>query len=381
MAKIRVDLGKRSYTIATGTGTWPESLSSALLRTKIGRARLFVIFDAQVYALHGRRILAELRKRNFETIELIVPSGEKAKSTPVLNDIYTYLLDHSIRRQDIVLACGGGVTSDLAGYAAATVLRGVRWGVLSTTLLGMVDAAIGGKTGINHAAGKNLIGAFWQPSFVICDTEFLHTLPERELIAGLGEVVKYAGLAGDQVLTALRDYLSGGNSRNDRLLARLIRLSAAYKAGIVSRDEREGQLRMLLNLGHTFGHAIEKALGFGRLLHGEAVLIGLLGAVELSIRSDAKRARRLASYRELLLEMMALVPVIKIDVDTVLTAMTVDKKRSVKNLRFVLLDAPGKPFITDAVSPSAARGAVKRMITQYQARGGRDAENTRRKRP
>ncbi len=370
MARIKVDLPGRAYPVVTGAGVWPKSLPQELNRHLKPGERLFVLLDARFYALHGRRVINLLRRNGLRPIELVVPSGEKAKQAGVVNDIYSFLLDQRIGRRDFILAGGGGVTSDLAGYVAATILRGVRWGVLSTTLLGMVDAAIGGKTGINHAAGKNLIGAIWQPSFVLCDTEFLHTLPIREMAAGLGEVAKYAGLVGDPVMTALRRYIAADNLFNERFLSQLVRLSAAFKAGIVARDEREGGLRMVLNLGHTFGHAIEKALGYGKVLHGEAVLAGLTGAAELSVRLRPAREARLRPYRDTLDALAPLVPPLDLTPANVIDAMQLDKKRSSQSLRFVLLDSPGQPFITDTVPARTLRGAVAAMLDHHRTTTG-----------
>jgi len=370
MARIRVKIPNRSYPVITGAGVWAKQLPAELKRC-VGRdQKLFVLFDARFYALHGDRLLRAIKRGGGRPIELVVPSGENAKQQSVVGDIYTFLLSRHIARGDFILACGGGVTSDLAGYVAATILRGVRWGVLSTTLLGQVDAAIGGKTGINHAAGKNLIGVIWQPTFVISDTEFLNTLPLREMAAGLGEVVKYAGLAGEPLLGVLKRYVAADNMFHERLLPHLVRLSAAYKADVVARDEREGGLRMVLNLGHTFGHALENVLGYGTLLHGEAILVGLTGALDLSIRLKPARTRRLAEYRDLLDDFAPLVPPFSADRDAVLAAMGFDKKRSGRNLRFVLLDSPGRPLITDTVPSRALRGAIKVMLDHHRTTGG-----------
>ncbi len=380
MAQIRVNLGDRSYPISVGSGKWENELSRRVKAVVRSEAKVFVLSDANVYSLFGSPIAAAVHRSERTAIELTLPAGEKTKSVRYLNDIHTFLLDHKVTRYDLIVAAGGGVLTDLAGYAAATVLRGIRWGAVSTTLLGMADAAIGGKTGINHPLGKNLIGAFWQPSFVICDTDFLQTLPVRQLIAGLGEVVKYAGLAGDDFLAEIKRYLSAGDLLDERRLRKLISLSAAYKADIVSRDEREGKLRMLLNLGHTFGHGIEQSLGFVRLLHGEAVLIGLLGAIELSCLLKPSRTGRLHAYRELVFHLVSSLPKRKISADKVIDAMARDKKRREKAQRFVLIDRPGQPFITHDVSQQAVREAVTAMLEHYKAKGVRHAKGPDRKR-
>ncbi|MCK4632311.1 MAG: 3-dehydroquinate synthase [candidate division Zixibacteria bacterium] len=378
MPVTTVDLGKRSYPIQVGTNC------VAKLTAAIGRScrtdRLFVFYDANLFALHGAEIRKALKLRGRDVQELVVPSGEKAKSPGILKKIYGFLLDLKISRDDFILVCGGGVTSDLVGYAAATTLRGIRWGVVPTTLLAMVDAAIGGKTGINHKTGKNLIGVFHQPAFVHCDTRYLHTLPPREFVAGLGEVAKYGGLIGPDMIALTQKYLSGTNPHADRPLVRLIHASAAYKAEIVSRDEREGSLRMRLNLGHTFGHAIERATGYGRLRHGEAVVLGLLAAIELSSLVNPDVSKRLQDYREMVVSLIRQVKRVEIDEKAVLDAISLDKKRSAAQLKFVLLKGTGKPYFADNISMSQMRKSLRAMLACYKVHGGTDAPYSGRKR-
>lgn len=371
MPEIIVKLKSGRYPIVVGSGI--ARWLPPLVERNVEGGRLFVFYDAQFYALHGRRLHSQLKRVDRRATEMVIPSGEKSKSASVLNRIYSFLLDEKVSRSDFIIAVGGGVTSDLVGYAAATTLRGIRWGVVPTTLLGMVDAGIGGKTGINHRAGKNLIGAFWQPRFVFCDTDFLGTLAVRHLVAGLGEIVKYAGLMGERMLTPLESYLARGDLYHGRRLARLVSLSAACKADIVARDEREQSERMLLNLGHTFGHAIESSLGYGRLLHGEAVLLGLWGAVELSCLTKPARRDSLSGYRDLIEGLMQCVPKRKIDADRLLEAITIDKKRSRRGLNYVLLERPGRPFISAAVRPSIVKEAVRAMLRMYAVTGGANA--------
>ncbi|RKX28078.1 MAG: 3-dehydroquinate synthase [Candidatus Zixiibacteriota bacterium] len=365
MRKVIVRLAERSYPVIVGIGDWKHELSRLVSHVTKPHGKLFVLCDAQLYALYGSDIISTVEKANVSVSELVLPVGERAKTLTQLRHVYGYLLDSQISRNDFILACGGGVTSDLVGLAAATTLRGVRWGILSSTLLGMVDAAIGGKTGINHKQGKNLLGTIWQPSFVICDSSFLLTLPKRQLIAGLGEVVKYAGLATHDMISALNRYLKSEDMYDQKQLTQLIYLSAQYKAGIVSKDERESSLRMVLNLGHTFGHAIERSLGYGRLLHGEAVLLGLLAAVELSGRLKKARIRRLSEYRDVICRLIELIPHHSINIEETLTAMSHDKKRLGNNLRFVLLDSLGRPVIVDNVKKNDIRMALKAALAEY----------------
>jgi 3-dehydroquinate synthetase len=309
------------------------------LVSECGARRVFAVFDAQVFALHGRHILSHIRRGNRRLLEFAVAPVEKSKSAKTLDALHSFFLRNGIARDDLVIAIGGGVTSDLAGFAAASVLRGVRWAAVPTSLLGMVDAAIGGKTGINHKLGKNLIGAFWQPAFVLCDTRYLSTLQPRELIAGMGEVVKYAGLAG----------------------------------GKMELDEREAGDRAFLNLGHTFAHGIETATRTGRsLLHGEAVLIGLAAACELSQRRAKRSAGRLEDYSSIIEQYLRLIPYRRLDAARVWSHMAIDKKRAGGALRYVLLSEPGKPYLDDRVPAAEARAALRKAVNVYtKCRGSR----------
>ncbi|MBD3402724.1 3-dehydroquinate synthase, partial [candidate division GN15 bacterium] len=351
--------------------------SSATLARLVERhapdARVFAIYDAQLYALHGPRLRQLFGLPAKRIHELVIPNGERSKSAGTVRDIQDFLLSEEIARTDLVLAVGGGVTSDTVGFAAATLYRGVRWAIVSTTLLGMVDAAIGGKTGINHPRGKNLIGAFWQPSFVLCDTGLLHTLPDRQIIAGLGEVVKSAALVGPRMIARLARYVDHGDLLDERRLGVLITESVRYKADIVKRDETERGRRMVLNLGHTFAHGIEQALGYGKLLHGEAVLIGLLAACDLSLRMGARNPRRMEEFCSVVAQFVRHIPYRQIDMDQVWEAMSYDKKRRGTRKQYILLSALGKPYVTDQVTPSQARAALKSALTQYAESRGRHA--------
>lgn len=373
MPVINVNLDQRRYPIVIGLDVL-HRLGQKLTGLVRG-GRLFVFYDAQVFALHSQRLKRQMKRHRWDAVEMVIPVGERSKSTAVLNKIYAFLFDERISHSDFILACGGGVTTDLVGYAAATALRGIRWGIVSTTLLGMVDAAIGGKTGINHPRGKNLIGAFWRPSFVFCDTSFLKTLAPRQLVAGLGEVVKYGGLVGNEMLDLIDSYLSCQELYDERLLTKLIRLSVSYKAKVVAKDERESGLRMLLNLGHTFAHAIENGAGYGRLLHGEAVILGLLAAVELSCLLKPQRVKRLSDYRRIIEQMVCLIPQRKIGYEKALAAMQLDKKRAETVQRFILLEKPGRPFIAGDVSAKLVDESLKKTLMVYKSNGGKHAPN------
>ena len=367
MKRIQIDTPNRSYPVLIGADL--NDPLNRLLKKHISAGRLFVLIDANVYALHGRKLGGSLHVPRGRRLEFVIPSGESSKSESALSGVYDFLLDHEIRRDDFILAVGGGVTSDLAGYAAATVLRGVRWGILPTTLLSMADASIGGKTGINQARGKNLIGAFWQPAFVCGDVNFLMTLPRRHMIAGLGEIVKVAGLSSKDAVNTVRQYLSSGDLFDLPMLTRMIYSAAAFKSSIVSRDEREFGPRMILNFGHTFAHGIERALGYGRLLHGEAVVVGIDAALALGERLGYPSAG-LAEYRSLITNLMSYLPKRKIDVASVIEAMRYDKKHSLSSMRFVLLEQVGRPVLRERITRVKIRASLKEAVERYYSLGG-----------
>ncbi|MEE8575984.1 MAG: 3-dehydroquinate synthase family protein, partial [candidate division Zixibacteria bacterium] len=257
-------------------------------------------------------------------------------------------------------------------YAAATTLRGVRWAVVSTTLLGMVDASIGGKTSINHSDGKNLIGAFWQPSLVWCDTRFLMTLPEREMMSGLGEVLKYGGLVGKPIVGGFEKLIRSGDIYATKQLERLIVSSARYKASIVSADENDTGKRMVLNLGHTFGHAIERGAGYGRLSHGEAVVIGLKAACYLSIMTGKAGKTSLNHYQEIIDAYIVGIPRRKIHLNKVFDAMALDKKRSGRRQKYILLKGLGKPIIATEIENKMVRESLLHALTGFEFVGEAD---------
>ncbi len=363
MALIDLKLKNRCYPIIVSKNSVVQLIQ--LLKKEVKRNRLFVFYDANFYALHGKRLSKEFKSK-FDYNEIIIPSGEKTKSEKELSKIYSYLLSENISRTDFILAVGGGVTTDIVGYAAATTLRGIRWGAVPTTLLGMVDASIGGKTGINHKAGKNLIGAFWQPSFVFANIMYLQTLPSRQIIAGFGEIVKYAGLIGNDVFNTAAAFLKKDNLYNVSALYRMVVLSAEYKAKIVKADERESGKRMLLNFGHTVGHAIEKSLGYGKLLHGEAVLLGLVTAGKLSVNLKYTSSKTLDNYLELIANTLSYVPHKKLNAKNIQKATLNDKKRIDSKQNFILLKSMGKPIIINSVTQKELEESIEQMLHLYK---------------
>ncbi|MEW6412803.1 MAG: 3-dehydroquinate synthase [Candidatus Zixiibacteriota bacterium] len=370
MPEIVVNLNKRSYPVVVGSGI--GSKLPARLRRIAGDARLFVFYDANFYALHGH-ILQKSLEKDFRTVEIVSPSGERFKSQRQLNKIHDLLFAEKVTRSDLILACGGGVTGDLVGFAASSALRGIRWGIVSTTLLGMVDAAIGGKTGVNHPLGKNLIGSFWQPSIVWCDIDYLATLPTREWISGLGEVIKYGGLMGGPVLEWLYDIHDWPVDQQGRMLQKVVVECSGYKARVVAADETERGQRMVLNLGHTFSHAIEATVGFGKLTHGEALIIGLKAAVDLSCILSRRREATLKKYDKILTGFLKYVRRRRIDAAGVMKAMQVDKKRGNLTAKFILLEKPGRPIIAEGINRDLVYKSLLSALEVYGLFGGRNA--------
>ncbi|PWB75946.1 hypothetical protein C3F09_01415 [candidate division GN15 bacterium] len=366
--RIEVDLGERSYPIIIDGAKRPEVHRQI---RAVRPDRVFAVFDAQVFALHGRALIDDLKKSGEPACSLTLPIDERAKNRSTVNEIHDWLLAEGVSRSDLILAVGGGVTTDLIGYAAATVLRGVSWGAIPTTLVGMIDAAIGGKTGINHPLAKNAIGVFWQPQFVYSYTPYLNTLDERQVYAGIGELIKYAGLAGESLIAMTSELVDVAGIGSGRKLEKAIAVAAAYKAALVSEDERDVGIRQFLNLGHTFAHGLEQSLGYGKLLHGEAVSVGLLAAVYLSEMTIAGARTNLAGYRQVVEENIARVPRRTIEVDRVLKAMEFDKKRAGRSIRLILLKRPGRPVIRSGIDSQRIRQALERAVQFYRENGGK----------
>ncbi len=275
---LKVDLGEqRSYPIYIGPGLLGDA--QYLLSHITGR-QVCIVTNESVAPLYLERILALLG--DFQVSTVILPDGEPYKNLTILNTIYDRLLEDRHSRTTTLVALGGGVVGDITGYAAASYQRGVDFIQVPTTLLSQVDSSVGGKTGVNHALGKNMIGAFHQPNCVVVDTDVLQTLPAKELSAGLSEVIKYGLIADEPFYCWIENNIEGLLRLDPQLITEAIARSCQNKADVVSRDEREGGLRSILNLGHTFGHAIETAQGYGVWLHGEAVAAGMVAALDLS---------------------------------------------------------------------------------------------------
>ncbi|MBF0185623.1 MAG: 3-dehydroquinate synthase [Magnetococcales bacterium] len=355
---LTVALGSRSYTIAIGSGLL-ETLGTTLQPLLPGR-QVAIVSNSTVAPLYLDRVEKNLQDSGFTTLPIILPDGEIYKDWTHLQTIFDQLIAARYERKATLLALGGGVVGDMTGYAAASFLRGVNYVQVPTTLLAQVDSSVGGKTGINHPLGKNLIGAFYQPKLVLIDTDTLATLPERQQRAGLAEVIKY-GLLWDSDFFA---YLEAQRPAILRLeqepLNQLIQRSCAIKAAIVGNDEREAEQgqRALLNLGHTFGHAIETLTGYEQLLHGEAVAIGMVMAAELSEQLQLCPVGTVARTRQLLLAYGLPVSAPAFPVEHYLEAMARDKKVQDGTLRLVILTRIGSAELRGGLPMEAIRQAI-----------------------
>ncbi|HET9205136.1 MAG TPA: 3-dehydroquinate synthase [Burkholderiaceae bacterium] len=344
-ACVTVDLGLRSYEIWIGPGLLTDSDAWQGL-PRGGDALIVTNPTVGVLYLERLRIVLALRHARVLSVEL--PDGEEHKHWQTLNRVFDALLGHGCDRQTIVYALGGGVVGDIAGFAAASFMRGVPYVQVPTTLLAQVDSSVGGKTAINHPMGKNLIGAFHQPQRVICDLDVLKTLPDRELRAGLAEVVKYGPIADWSFFEWMEQHADELLARDANALAHAVQRSCEIKAAVVAQDERESDVRAILNFGHTFGHAIEAGLGFGRWLHGEAVSAGMILGAALSVELgliDASVADRLSA----LLRRLGLpIHPPALGAERYLALMRLDKKAVAREVRFVVLTGKGAAAVRTA---------------------------------
>jgi len=338
---LDIDLGDRRYPIHIGAGLLS---TPTLLETALPRGPLLVVTNETVAPLYLPRLRSAFAGRGFA--ECVLPDGERHKTLATLGRVYDALAAARINRDGAVLALGGGVVGDMAGFAAATWQRGVAVAQLPTTLLAQVDSSVGGKTAVNHLAGKNLIGAFHQPAVVIADLETLDTLPDRELRAGLAEVIKYGLIADRAFLDWLENAMPKLLSRDREALATAIERSCRSKARLVALDERENGPRALLNFGHTFGHAIEAAAGYGQWLHGEAVAMGMVMAAEMSARQGWLNAADVARLRAVLARAGLPLAAPRIGVARARELMALDKKVQGGRVRLVLLKSLGEAVVT-----------------------------------
>ncbi len=356
MQTLRVALGERAYPIHIGAGILDDA---ALYRALLGKGRVAIVTDDTVAPLYLGRVRRALAGAGAEPLEIVVEAGEQAKRWETVDRICDAMLAAHCGRDALVIALGGGVVGDLAGFVAAIYQRGVAFLQVPTTLLSQVDTTVGGKTGIKHARGKNMLGAFHPPRAVIADVSVLGTLPDRELSAGLAEVIKH-GFILDSAFTAwLEENIERLLARDADALTHAVRRSCEIKAAVVAGDEREQGQRALLNFGHTFGHAIEAGAGYGTWLHGEAVGAGMVMAAELSVRTGLldpaarERVRALTARSRLPVQGPA------VATDRFLELMAVDKKAVGGQIRFILLEAVGRAVLRGGLDEALVRGAIE----------------------
>ncbi len=351
MKTFYVELGDRRYPLYIGPGLLNQA---ELLRPHLSGRQVLVVTNTTVAPLYLDRTRAALTGLRHEAV--ILPDGEQYKTLDTLNEVFTALLNHHFDRHCTLIALGGGVIGDMAGFAAACYQRGVHFIQIPTTLLAQVDSSVGGKTAVNHPLGKNMIGAFYQPRCVLADTDTLTTLPDRELSAGLAEVIKYGLIRDLPFLEWLEAKLEALLARDPAALVEAIERSCRNKAEIVVADERESGERALLNLGHTFGHAIETGVGYGEWLHGEAIAAGMVLAAELSARLGWLHEAHLARIRTLLARArLPLEPPLELTPDDFLRLMAVDKKVQDGRLRLILLRDLGHGVIADDMDRACVR--------------------------
>lgn len=352
--QVPIALGERSYPIVVGRGllsdpaTWADAPAAT---------QGIVVTNTTVAPLYARQLQSAIASHHRQVHLVVLPDGEAHKNWETLNLVFDALLGHGCDRKTVIYALGGGVVGDMAGFAAACYMRGVPFVQVPTTLLAQVDSSVGGKTGINHPLGKNMIGAFHQPRLVVCDLDTLQTLPAREFSAGMAEVIKYGPIADTAFLDWIEENMASLTGRDTAALAHAVKRCCEIKADVVGQDEREAGLRAILNFGHTFGHAIEAGLGYGEWLHGEAVGCGMVMAMHLSQRLgyvDVAWVERVTALLQ-----RAGLPIVgpALGPDRYLELMRVDKKAEAGEIRFVLVERPGV-----AIVRSAPDGLVREVI-------------------
>jgi 3-dehydroquinate synthase len=366
---IPVDLPQQAYDIAIAAGSLDElgtwMTGTATKPLKLGK-KVLLVSNPMIFEHYGQRAIAALEQAGFEVASYILPEGEQSKTLDSVQKIYDAALENYLERSSTMVALGGGVVGDMTGFAAATWLRGINVLQVPTSLLAMVDASIGGKTGVNHPKGKNLIGAFHQPRLVLIDPQVLQTLPEREFRAGMAEVIKYGVIWDAELFTQLEQsqrldqlqYLDQG------LLQEILTRSCQAKAHVVSKDEKEAGLRAILNYGHTIGHAVESLTGYRSVNHGEAVAIGMVAAGQIAV--ELQLWDQDANQRQLALIQKAGLPTrlpAELDIAAILTSLQTDKKVEAGRVRFVLPTQIGVVTVTDQVPADVIQQVLHQMQT------------------
>jgi len=364
--KVKVHTPTQSYPFFISWGCLPGL--GTLLRKEGLRGKAVIISDHIVFPLYGQRVKEYLKEDGFNVLPLSFPAGEGSKNLNTAMSIYDFLIENRVERGDIIIALGGGVVGDLAGFIAATFLRGLPLVQVPTTLLAMVDASIGGKVAVNHPQGKNLIGAFYQPQFVLADIQTLTTLHHRELNAGWAEVIKHGFTLDPQLLDTIERKGAKLKALEPQITVEVIAHSARLKADVVSQDERERGKRIVLNYGHTIAHGLEAATNYERFLHGEAVAIGMMGEAKLSQRLGLLNGEVVERQKRLLESFGLPTRCSGIDIGAVLQAMELDKKSREGQLRWVLLKGAGEVTIRAQVPDEEVIAVLEELVTGFKSK-------------
>lgn len=357
---VDVALGDRSYKIYIGDGIL-HGIGETFKET-CGAARVALITNAKVWDFYGSQVTESLDVEGIGYELILVPDGEHAKSLDVAERIYGELIEKGFERKDAVIALGGGVVGDLAGFIASTYERGIAYVQVPTTLLAQVDSSVGGKVAVNHPLGKNMIGTFYQPSFVYIDVTTLKTLSERDFAGGMAEVIKYAFIKGEPLLSLLQERREDIMARNVDILSEIVTISCSIKAGIVEADERDLGLRAVLNYGHTLGHAIESVSGY-KYTHGEAVAVGMVFAATLSEKMGLIDAEAVDAHRRIVGAYGLPASMSASSIDEFIQVMERDKKRSMGGHVFVVLDGVGNPVVR-GIDEDTLSGALTEFLKE-----------------
>jgi 3-dehydroquinate synthase len=362
MRIVKVPLGNRSYVIQVGNHLL-ATLGNGCQKLKLG-SRCAVITDSNVVKHHGAPALKVLKAAGFDPVLITVPAGEKSKCMAMVEQCHDQLAAHRLERKSFIVALGGGVVGDLAGFVAATYLRGIPFVQAPTTLLAQVDSSVGGKTGVNLKAGKNLVGAFYQPRLVLCDLDTLKTLPEREYVSGLAEVVKYGIIYDAKLFSQIEKNAQPLLKRDSRTLTEIVARCCQIKADVVGQDETESGLRAILNFGHTIGHGIENSSGYGTYLHGEAISLGQAAAARLSRDLFGLPAGDVERIEKLFVQfgLPVKIKLSAVNRRKIYTAMKLDKKVSGGEIKFVLASKIGRV----AWGKNVATDAIDRVLDEIQ---------------
>lgn len=356
---IYVSLGDRSYPIHIGIDTL--ATVGQKLRLHGFSEKAIIVSNPAIIDIYGQKIEESIKEAGIYPRTISVTAGEKSKSFDQANKIYDELIRSKVDRYTPILAFGGGVVGDLAGFISATYMRGIPYIQIPTTLLSQVDSSVGGKVAVNHPKAKNIIGCFYQPRFVLADVTTLKSLPPKEYLSGLAEVIKYAFIADDHFLSYLEENIESLVNKDEEALIEVVKRCCLIKAKVVEADERDQGLRAVLNLGHTVGHAIESLSSYNKYLHGEAVSLGLLASILISQQKGYVQSDLVEKAKQLLMKANLPVKVEGIKVDDIMEKMTLDKKVISGDIRFVLVKSPGETVVEN-VDGDLVRNAVEQII-------------------